>query len=349
MNSILVTGGSGFVGSHIVSRLLKAGHEVRTTIRSATREAEIRRMMRDDGCESDGKLSFSLADLTDDHGWDEAVAGCDRVLHVASPFPQAAPRSEEELIVPARDGTLRVLRAARDAGVRRVVLTSSFAAVGYGHTRYDRVFDEDDWTDPDGPKVQPYIKSKVLAERAAWDFVAREGGGLEMAVINPVGIFGPVLGPDLSASIVLIRQLLEGVPAPAGLSFGMVDVRDLADLHLLAMTAEAAKGQRFIAVSGEVVTLSDIAGWLREDLGELAANVRMSPADAAPAEPRRRTTSEKARRVLGWQPRPQRETELDTGPQPLSSRRCQRAVTHWHRARGPGLRRVKPRPPCAAR
>ncbi|MBX4904685.1 NAD-dependent epimerase/dehydratase family protein [Rhizobium bangladeshense] len=184
MSKILVTGGSGFVGSHVAAKLLKEGHEVRTTIRSARREAEVRSMVRNGGAESDQALSFSQTDLTDDHGWAAAVSGCDYVLHVASPFPQQAPDNEDELIVPARDGTLRVLRAARDAGVKRVVLTSSFAAIGYGHTNYDKVFDEEDWTDPNGPDVQPYIKSKVLAERAAWDFIDREGGSLEMSVVT---------------------------------------------------------------------------------------------------------------------------------------------------------------------
>lgn len=160
MSKILVTGGSGFVGSHVVAKLLNEGHQVRTTIRSTHREAEVRRMVRNGGVASDQALSFSQADLTEDHGWAAAAAGCDYVLHVASPFPQHAPENEDELIVPARDGTLRILRAARDAGAKRVVLTSSFAAIGYGHTRYDKVFDEEDWTDPNGPDVQPYMKSK---------------------------------------------------------------------------------------------------------------------------------------------------------------------------------------------
>jgi len=312
MSKVLVTGGSGFVGSHVIAKLLKEGHQVRTTIRSAQREAEVRTMVRNGGVDSDQELSFSEADLTDDHGWAAAVAGCDYVLHVASPFPQTAPRNEDELIVPARDGTLRVLRAARDAGVKRVVLTSSFAAIGYGHTNYDKVFDEEDWTDPNGPDMQPYIKSKVLAERAAWDFIGREGGSLEMSVVNPVGIFGPVLGPDISASIAFIKQLLEGAPPLTGLNFGMVDVRDLADLHILVMTTDAAKGQRFIGVSGGVVTLFDIARVLREKLGELAAKVQTPEMERAGSAPIRRSTSEKAMRILGWRPRAQEETIIDT-------------------------------------
>ncbi|MBW0445136.1 aldehyde reductase [bacterium M00.F.Ca.ET.228.01.1.1] len=312
MSKILVTGGSGFVGSHVVAKLLNEGHQVRTTIRSTHREAEVRRMVRNGGVPSDQALSFSQADLTEDHGWAAAAAGCDYVLHVASPFPQHAPENEDELIVPARDGTLRILRAARDAGAKRVVLTSSFAAIGYGHTRYDKVFDEEDWTDPNGPDVQPYIKSKTIAERAAWDFIEREGGSLEMSVVNPVGIFGPVLGPDISASIAFVKQLLEGVPPSPGFSFGMVDVRDLADLHIRAMTAEVANGQRFIAVSGDVVTLFDIAATLREQLGELASKVQMPETEEIANAPVRRSTSDKAMRLLGWRPRGQEETIIDT-------------------------------------
>jgi nucleoside-diphosphate-sugar epimerase len=175
------------------------------------------------------------------------VAGCEYVLHVASPFPASVPKDENELIVPAREGALRVLRAARDAGVKRVVLTSSFAAVGYGQKPPLPVsFNETNWTDPNGEGVTPYVKSKTLAERAAWDFVANEGGTLELSVINPVGVFGPVLGPDYSTSILFVQRLMDGaVPGVPQLYFGAVDVRDVADLHLRAMTQPAAKGERF--------------------------------------------------------------------------------------------------------
>ncbi|NII53928.1 aldehyde reductase [Luteibacter sp. SG786] len=312
MNKVLVTGGSGFVASHVIAKLLKEGHRVRTTLRSARREDEVRSMVRDGGAD-DRHLSFAQADLTEDHGWSDAVAGCDYVLHVASPFPQAAPENEDELIVPARDGTLRVLRAARDAGVKRVVLTSSFAAVGYGHASYDKVFEETDWTDPAGPDMQPYIKSKVVAERAAWDLIDSEGGSLELSVVNPVGIFGPVLGPDISASVAFVKQLLEGAPPLPGLYFGMVDVRDLADLHVLAMTADVAKGQRFLAVSGDVVGLGDIARILKHALGEHASRVQVTTMEGTAGQPViRRSTSEKAMRMLGWRPRPQEETIVDT-------------------------------------
>ena len=212
MARVLVTGGTGFVGAHCLIQLLAAGHETRTTVRDLKREGEARAMLRQGGAGDVGeRLTFVRADLSADAGWAEAVRGCDTVLHVASPFPVTVPKDENELIVPARDGALRVLKAARDAGVQRVVLTSSFVAVGYGAPK-DRtaVFTEDDWTNLNDPSVQPYGKSKTIAERAAWDFIAREGGQLELAVVNPTLIFGPVLGSDVSASIVLVKRLLDG-------------------------------------------------------------------------------------------------------------------------------------------
>src|SRR5579863_6292175 len=172
MSTVLVTGGSGFIGSHTILQLLAAGHQVRTTVRNPKREADVRALLKVGGAEPDGRLSFFAADLESDAGWSQAIAGCDYVLHVASPFPEHLPKHEDELIVPAREGALRVLRASREAGVKRVVLTSSFAAVGYGQARRRTPRDETSWTEPAGPNVQPYDKSKTLAERAAWDFMA---------------------------------------------------------------------------------------------------------------------------------------------------------------------------------
>src|SRR5262249_23578287 len=161
-----------------------------------------------------------------------------------------------ELIVPARDGALRVLRAARDAGVKRVVLTSSFAAIGYGQPVGPKPFDETNWTNTAGTDVSAYVKSKTIAERAAWDFIAQEGRGLELSVINPVAVFGPVLGPDYSTSVLLIQRLMSGkVPGSPRLSFGVVDVRDVAELHIRAMTHPAAKGERFLAAAGEFMLI----------------------------------------------------------------------------------------------
>src|SRR5271156_5885545 len=210
MARVLVTGGTGFIGAHCLVQLLAAGHETRATIRDLKRESDVRAMLRHGGAGEVGeRLKLFRADLNADAGWAEAAAGCDYVLHVASPFPSTVPRDENELIAPARDGTLRLLRAARDAGVKRVVLTSSFASIGYGAKDRTTAFTEEDWTNLQDPSVQPYQKSKTIAERAAWDFIAREGGGLELAVVNPVGVFGPVLGPDLSTSIVFVKRLLD--------------------------------------------------------------------------------------------------------------------------------------------
>ena len=191
--TVLVTGGSGFIGGHCILQLLAAGYGVRTTVRDLKREGEVRATLKASSGDAGERLTFFAADLEKDAGWVDAVAGCDFVLHVASPLPSSVPKNEDELIGPAREGTLRVLRAARDAGVKRVVLTSSFAAIGYGHKVQDAPFTEKDWSDLNGDDMQAYPKSKTLAERAAWDFMAKEGGALELSVVNPVAVFGPVL------------------------------------------------------------------------------------------------------------------------------------------------------------
>jgi len=319
--TVLVTGGSGFIGTHCILQLLAAGYQVRTTIRNLKREGDVRAMLKVGGAESGSRLNFSAADLASDEGWREAVAGCDFVLHVASPLPPSVPKHEDELIVPAREGTLRVLRASRDAGVKRVVLTSSFAAIGYGHKVRETPFTEADWTDPNGDDVAPYTKSKTLAERAAWDFLAREGGALELSVINPVAVFGPVLGPDYSASILLVQKMMDGaMPGAPRLYFGAVDVRDVADLHLRAMTNPAASGERFLSVAGDFLTMFDIAKILKSRLGVSAKRVPNRELPnwmvrlAALRDPaiklilpelgkKKNATNEKARRLLGWQPR----------------------------------------------
>jgi nucleoside-diphosphate-sugar epimerase len=318
---VLVTGGSGFIGAHCVLQLLQAGYQVRTTVRSLTREADVRAMLRTGGVEAGDRLSFTAADLTGEAGWPEAVAGCAYVLHVASPFPASLPKNEADLIVPAREGALRVLRAARDAGVRRVVMTSSFAAVGYGQKPQKAPFTEANWTDPNGGDVRPYVKSKTLAERAAWDFIAQNGGALELSVVNPVGVFGPVLGPDYSTSILLVQRLMDGaMPGCPRLIFGVVDVRDVADLHLRCMTDPAAKGERFLAVAGDFMTVQEIARFLKARMGPAARRVPTNQIPdflvrlAALRDPAvqqilpelgkfKNASNEKARRLLGWAPR----------------------------------------------
>ncbi len=329
MSKVLVTGGSGFIGSHAILQLLAAGHEVRTTIRNLAREGEVRALLKEGGAAPGDRLAFFAADLMSDDGWDEAVAGCDYVLHVASPFPSGVPKDENELIVPAREGALRVLRAAKKAGVRRVVLTSSFAAVGYGKPQQAAPYDEKDWTNPDGAGVSPYVKSKTIAERAAWDFVEKEGG-LELAVVNPVAVFGPVLGRDYSTSILLVQRLMDGaMPGVPDISFGVVDVRDVADLHIRAMTDPAAKGERFIAIAGDFMSIGEIAEVLKARMGEAArrAPTRRLPnwvlRLAALRDPavkqilpelgkHKHSTGAKAERVLGWRPRSREEAIVAT-------------------------------------
>jgi nucleoside-diphosphate-sugar epimerase len=318
MSKVLVTGGSGFIGSHCILALLAAGHRVRATVRSLERAAEVRAALEEAG--QNPGLSFAAADLERDEGWQEAVAGNEYVLHVASPFPARSPAQEDDLIVPAREGTLRVLRAARDSGVRRVVITSSFAAIGYGYPPQQAPFDETYWSNIDGTAAA-YVKSKTLAERAAWDFIAHEGDTLELAVVNPVAVLGPVLNTDFSASIEIVRRMLTGgMPAAPHLMFGVVDVRDVADMHLRAMTHPAARGERFLAAAGDFMSLLQISQVLRARLGTAA---KRAPTRSLPDWVLRATalfnptvrellpelgktkngSHEKASRLLGWAPR----------------------------------------------
>ncbi|MFF1878177.1 SDR family oxidoreductase [Leifsonia sp. NPDC058230] len=328
---VLVTGGSGFIGARCVLDLLAAGYAVRTTVRTPARAADVRAQLRVGGVEPGEELTFAVAELTSDDGWADAVAGCDFVLHVASPFPTAEPKDEDELIVPARDGALRVLTAARDAGVGRVVLTSSFAAIGYGHEPTDRPFTEEDWTELDsGVPISSYVKSKTIAERAAWDFIDREGGGLELSTINPVGVLGPLLGRDYSSSVRLVKTVADGrLPRVPRVSFGIVDVRDVATLHRLAMTHPDAAGERFLALSGDPISAQELAllirghlgpsgkristklipDWVLRTLAPFSRSVRNNVGDMGVV---RRGTAEKARRILGWTPIPRDEAILAT-------------------------------------
>ncbi|PND56645.1 epimerase [Mycobacterium sp. ENV421] len=268
---VLVTGGSGFIAGHLIVRLLADGHLVRATVRNRNRDKQLRDTLAAAGADLD-RLDVVVTDLNSDDGWAAAVRGCRFVQHVASPFPPRQPADEDEIIVPAREGTLRVLRAAAAEGVRRVVITSSFAAIGYSPKPAGTPYDETDWTNPDDA-VSPYVKSKTLAERAAWDFAQRPGGP-ELAVINPVGVFGPPLDQNLSTSVQIIDALLRGQPPllPRA-SFAVVDVRDVADLLVRAMTSPQAAGQRYLAAAGQPVTLPEIAAVLRGRLGAGAVHV----------------------------------------------------------------------------
>lgn len=318
---VLVTGGSGFIAGHCILQLLAQGYAVRTTVRAAGHEARSRAALTDAGMVDGDALSFVVADLLRDSGWAAALDGVDYVLHVASPVQPGHVRDENELIVPAREGTVRVLAAARDAGVRRVVLTSAFHSVAWGHPHTDHTFTEDDWTVLDGPGVDAYAKSKTIAERAAWDYAAAQGHGMELVTMLPVAVMGPVMGRDPSGSNHLILEILNGaMPGFPHLFIPVVDVRDVAAAHLLAMTTPGAAGQRFLLASGQPIALKDIGATLRTRLGAAAKHVPtrtlpniviragavFSPQLRAIAPDlgyAREPANDKARQVLGWQPR----------------------------------------------
>jgi dihydroflavonol-4-reductase len=326
--TVLVTGGSGFLGGWCVVELLRRGYTVKTTVRSLAREAQVRAAVAS-VVDPDDRLAVLAADLMRDDGWPEAVEGCDYVLHVASPFPPKQPKDPDELIQPAREGTLRVLRAGLDAGVKRIVVTSSIAAIRLSKDAAARPLNEGDWTDPDTPGLTPYVRSKAIAELAAWDLVRERGEEDRLAVVNPGAIIGPVLNDDLSYSLQAVQRLLGGTPGVPRLGFSLVDVRDVADLEIRAMTAPEAGGERFIAVT-RFLWMAEIGEVLKERLGEEAAKVptRTIPnllvRGMALFDPgirsvvgglgkRTELSSEKARSVLGWAPRPIESTIAETG------------------------------------
>lgn len=297
------------MGVHTIVQLLQKGYTVHTSIRSLAKKDSIVNALHAAGIVDDSQLSFFEADLTSDAGWDDAMKNVTYVLHVASPFPAQAPTDENELIIPARDGALRVLNAARNAGVKRVVLTSSFAAVGYSINRKNHLFTEDDWTDSNVP-LPAYIKSKTVAEKAAWDFIQKNESGLELTVINPVGIFGPALGGISSASLdIAVSGILNGTTKESpDFTMGVVDVRDVAAIHIIAMDHPKAAGERFIACADGVMSFYDVAALLKKERPALAKNIAvMQP---TPKEFYIKMTNQKARTILGWQPRSKEEALL---------------------------------------
>ena len=324
--TVLVTGGSGFLGGWCTIELLRRGYRVRTTVRDLAREPDVRAGLASE-VDAGDRLSVLAADLRSDDGWKQAVEGCDHVLHVASPFPPVQPKDPDELIVPAREGTLRVLNASLDAGVGRIVVTSSVAAVSGGRKPPSAPLTEDDWTDPDKPGLSPYVRSKTIAERAAWDLVRERNATEKLAVVNPGAIVGPVLSDDRSYSLQVIERLLRGMPGVPRIGFSFVDVRDVADLQLRAMTEPDAGGKRFVATT-QFLWMSQVAEVLRDRLGEAAAKVpkrsvpnlvvrgmaRFDPGirSIVPQLGRKVTYSnEQAKGLLGWSPRPLEETIVE--------------------------------------
>jgi nucleoside-diphosphate-sugar epimerase len=324
---VLVTDGSGYITDWCVAELLRRGCAVRTTVRGPDREQAVTDAVST-VVDPAGRLGFAVADLTEDDGWDAALKGVDRVLHVASPLGGAG-KDPDALIAPARDGVLRVLRAATAAGVKRVVMTSAANAANPSSYATQGVTDETLWPDPEDPTLIPYRRSKTLAERAAWDFMESHHGPTELATVLPGAVFGPVLTTGNIGSVGIIGRMVSGamygIPR---IGLEIVDVRDLVDVHIRAMTSPHAAGERFLA-TGEFLCMADMARILREGLGErgrrvptrqvpdvvvrLAARFRdPSLREITPALGRRnRHSIEKAGRFLGWQPRPARETVLD--------------------------------------
>lgn len=315
---VLVTGGTGYVAGWCIAELLHRGYQVRTTVRSLDKAATVTQALADPA-----GLEFAVADLTDDAGWTEAMKGVDYVLHVASPLGNSG-GSQTDLIGPARDGAVRVLRAASEAGVKRVVMTSAANAASPSSYATEGVTDETLWTDPEDPTLIPYRRSKTLAELAAWEF-AREHD-LELTTVLPGAVFGPILSAGTIGSVSIVQRMISGgMRAVPRIGFEIVDVRDLADVHIRAMTSPDAGGERFLA-TGEFMWMRDMARTLKDGLGRNVAT-RTAPdlvvrftarfldrslRDITPALGRRALHSTaKAERVLGWHARPAAETVLD--------------------------------------
>jgi dihydroflavonol-4-reductase len=322
---VLVTGGSGYIAGFLIRQLVAEGWTVHATIRSLKREREVRAALD----LPDAGLAFFAADLMDDAGWAEAVAGCSHVAHVASPFPPHAVKHEDELIVPAREGALRALRFAAEAGVQRFVMTSSVAAIAYGHKGVERPYTEADWTDVNAPGLGAYVKSKTVAERAARDWMAAHGGAMEFCTVNPSAVLGPLPSDDYSASIEFVKRLIDGsMPGYPRLGFAVVDVRDLADLHVRALNAPGMANERFIG-AGPFMTMREVGEILRARLGPEAGKLPkrnipdfvirlMAVFDSSIRQVTgelgrtRAASSDHARDVLGWVPRPAEESIVDT-------------------------------------
>lgn len=326
--TVLVTGGSGFIASYCIITLLNNGFKVKASLRSLKKSELVKEMLKRGGIHSFEDLSFVEAELSNEQSWEKAAEGCQYVIHTASPTPNTDAKSEDDFVTPAVNGVLFVLRAAKKAGVKRVVLTSAFGAVGYG-TIKNTAYTEEDWT-VINDTVAPYQRSKTISEKAAWEFIKNEGGGMELSVVNPTGVLGPILSDDYSHSIQTIKQMLKGeMRGCPKLIFGYVDVRDVADLHFKAMTMPQANGQRFIAVAGDAISILDTANILKKNLGDKASKVPTKEIPNwlvklfAKFNPKvqmivphlglvKKASNEKAKRLLGWKPRTTQEAVLAT-------------------------------------
>lgn len=327
-DTVLVTGGTGYIAGEVIELLLRRGWQVRTTVRSkAKSEAKLHGRWPGAG----DALKVFEADLMSDAGWAEANAGCSHVAHVASPFPVGVPKDENELIVPAREGTLRALRFAHAAGIGHFVQTSSSAAIAYGHPASKVDYDERDWTDIAAPGIQPYIKSKTIAERAARDWVAANAPGMAFCSVNPVAVLGPVASDDFAASIEFVRRFLTGeIPAIPNIGFTVVDVRDVAMLHVLALEADAAtiRGERFAAAAqffwmaemaqvlrdhlgsdGRRIPTRRMPDWLLRILAVFSSDIRQIAGEIGK---RKVVSGQHAKDVLGWTTLPGDQTIVDT-------------------------------------
>jgi nucleoside-diphosphate-sugar epimerase len=324
---VLVTGGSGFIAVNCIIKLLEQGYSVRTTLRTLNRQNEVKDMLKNGGIVSYDNLSFIEANLSDDKNWNKAVEGCEYVLHVASPTPATCPDDADAMVKMAVDGVLNVFRAAKKSGVKRIVLTSASGAVLAGHKNHSEIFTENDWTNLNA-SINAYQRSKTQAEQEAWKF-AKEND-MELASVLPVAVMGPVLGKDFSHSNQTVKDMLEGkMTTLLHLGFDYVDVRDVADLHILAMERAEAAGERFLATAGENLTFRQIAEILKKHFGDKANKVstREMPDFAVkllalfikklkmPATFLGQNTTcsnEKAKRLLGWSPRPPEEAIIAT-------------------------------------
>lgn len=327
---VLVTGGSGYIASNIIIQLLEQGYAVRATVRSLDKIDRVKKIVRAGGIENPTDLSFIETELSSENNWDKAMEDVAYVIHPASPTPKLNFKDEREMIDPAVNGVLYVLKAARDAKVKRVVLTSAYGAIFAGHENRTMPYTEEDWSNLDAKNIFPYQKSKTLSERAAWKFIEEEGNGLELATVNPVGVMGPILTSDYSHSNIQIQQLLDGeVKAVPNVDSGYVDVRDVVSLHLLAMNSPKAAGERFLATTGETLSMLEVANILREAFPEYASKLPTKKIPnavlkaAAVADPKLRmlasltgkyaeTSNQKAKELLGWQTRSAREAIVAT-------------------------------------